>query len=384
MTALVPLAAELLPASVRARFVEGINGLTMHILEAGFEQPDRPLVLLLHGFPELAYSWRKVMVPLADAGFHVVAPDQRGYGRTAGWSDAYDQDLKPFSVLRIAADALALVYALGHGYASAVVGHDFGSPVAAWCALTRPDIFRSAVLMSAPFSGAPELTAGQAKARVGGLVHDQLDAGLAALPRPRQHYQRYFATRAANNDMMHSPQGLTHFLRAYFHAKSADWAGNAPQRLADDTAAQLARMPAYYIMDVGRTMPESVAPMMPSAADVQSCLWLSSEDLAVYAAEYQRTGFQGGLNWYRARFEAALNADLMLYANRCIDVPSMFIAGRSDWGTFQVPGAFERMQTTACPRMTAVHLLDGAGHWVMQEQPEKVVAVVLEFLRQAG
>jgi len=92
---------------------------------------------------ELAYSWRKVMLPLAAAGFHVIAPDQRGYGRTTGWEDGYDADLMPFRMLNVVRDALALTFALGHRSVAAVIGHDFGSPVAAYCALARPDVFRS-------------------------------------------------------------------------------------------------------------------------------------------------------------------------------------------------------------------------------------------------
>src|SRR5579862_7619874 len=153
---LTPLATPTLPSGIRARFVRDVNGLDMHVLEAGFAA-GRPLVLLLHGFPELAYSWRKVMLPLAEAGFHVVAPDQRGYGRTTGWSGDYDADLRPFRLLNAVRDALGLVAALGHRSVAAVVGHDFGASVAAWCALVRPDIFRSLALMSAPFAGPPEL-----------------------------------------------------------------------------------------------------------------------------------------------------------------------------------------------------------------------------------
>ncbi|MEK9720955.1 MAG: alpha/beta hydrolase, partial [Quisquiliibacterium sp.] len=129
----------------------------MHILECGHEQPDRPMLLLLHGFPELAYSWRKLMPLLAHAGYHVVAPDQRGYGQTTGWDPTYDGDLRQFRILNVAKDALALVQALGRESVAAVIGHDFGSPVAAWCALTRPDVFRAVALMSAPFGGPPSL-----------------------------------------------------------------------------------------------------------------------------------------------------------------------------------------------------------------------------------
>ena len=146
-----------LPASIRSRFVDGINGLRMHVLEAGFETQGRPCVLLLHGFPELAFSWRKVMPVLAAAGYHVIAPDQRGYGRTTGWDANYDGDLNSFRLLNLVRDALGLVSAFGYRHVDAVVGHDFGSSVAAWCALVRPDVFRSVALMSAPFAGPPAL-----------------------------------------------------------------------------------------------------------------------------------------------------------------------------------------------------------------------------------
>src|SRR5213083_1739812 len=130
-----------LPAGIRSRLAENINGLTMHVLEAGYEQAGRPCILLLHGFPELAYSWRKVMLPLADAGYHVIAPDQRGYGRTTGWDGSYDGDLHSFPLLNLVRDALGLVSAFGYRSVAAVVGHDFGSAVVAWCALVRPDVF---------------------------------------------------------------------------------------------------------------------------------------------------------------------------------------------------------------------------------------------------
>ena len=146
-----------LPSGIRSRFVDDINGLSMHVLEAGFETKGRPCVLLLHGFPELAFSWRKVMPALAAAGYHVIAPDQRGYGRTTGWDANYDGDLASFRLLNLVRDALGLVSAFGYRHVDAVVGHDFGSSVAAWCALVRPDVFRSVVLMSAPFAGPPPL-----------------------------------------------------------------------------------------------------------------------------------------------------------------------------------------------------------------------------------
>src|SRR5262249_9740295 len=114
MTDLRPLDPAVLPSGIRSRFLDGINGLRVHVLEAGLETAGRPCVLLLHGFPELAYSWRKVMLPLAAAGFHVVAPDQRGYGRTTGWDGDYDGDLASFRLLNLVRDKLTLVAALGY------------------------------------------------------------------------------------------------------------------------------------------------------------------------------------------------------------------------------------------------------------------------------
>ena len=227
-----------LPTGIRSRRVPEINGLDMHILEAGDDTPgtpERPLVLLLHGFPELAYSCRKLMLPLAQAGCHVVAPDQRGYGRTTGWDGDYDGDLGSFRMLNLVRDALGLVSALGYRSVACVVGHDFGSPVAAWCSLVRPDVFRSVALMSAPFAGPPSLPfnsandeprnhADSSSAAPRSSIHEEL----AALERPRKHYQWYYSTREANDNMRNCPQGVHAFLRAYYHHKSADWKQNKP------------------------------------------------------------------------------------------------------------------------------------------------------------
>src|SRR6478672_6640419 len=136
-----PLPPSVLPRGIRARLVENVNGIRMHVLEAGYEGARRPGVLLVHGFPELAYSWRKVILPIAAAGYHVVAPDLRGYGRSGGTGVKFDDDLSPWRTLNEVTDMVALVSAFGYRSIAAVVGHDFGSPVAAWCSVVRPDIF---------------------------------------------------------------------------------------------------------------------------------------------------------------------------------------------------------------------------------------------------
>ena len=374
-----PLSADVLPDGVRSRFVDNINGLRVHVLEAGYEGGRRPGLLLLHGFPELAYSWRNVMVPLAEAGYHVIAPDLRGYGRTTGWDDDYDGDLASFRRLNVVRDALGLVSAFGYR-SLPLIGHDFGSPVAAWCAVVRPDVFTSVALMSAPFGGTSSLPFDTADnplpQRSPGY---NLTAELANLPRPRKHYQRYYTTREANENMWHPPQGLQAFIRGYYHYKSADWTDNKPFRLASRTAAEMAQMPTYYIMDLADGMAETVAKNMPTAAQIAANTWLPDNELQVYVEEYGRTGFQGGLNHYRS---GGLGAqEQQLFAGRTIDQPSLFIAGASDWGSYQSPGALERMQNEACTDMRAVHMVEGAGHWVQQEQPEETSRLLIEFLR---
>jgi pimeloyl-ACP methyl ester carboxylesterase len=380
---LPPLSADVLPPGVRSRFVENVNGLRMHVLEAGYESAGRPALLLLHGFPELAYSWRHVMGPLADAGYHVIVPDQRGYGRTTGWDADYDADLAPFRWLNLARDALGLVYAFGYRSVAGLIGHDFGSPIAAWCAVARPDVFRSVALMSAPYGGTPTLpfdTADDPPTSGGGPSGPSLAEALAALPRPRKHYQQYFRSREANENLWHPSQGLHDFLRAYYHFKSADLPENRPFRLAARTAEEMAQMPEYYIMDLDKGMAETAAAHMPTPEQIAANTWLPDRELAVYVEEFGRTGFQGGLNWYRSGGIGA--PEQQLYAGLTIDQPSVFIAGASDWGSYQSPGTLEVMQEEACTDMRGVHMVDGAGHWVQQEQPDETARLLIEFLRE--
>ncbi len=372
-----------LPPGIRSRFVENINGMRMHVLEAGFETKGRPCVLLLHGFPEIAFSWRKVMPALAEAGYHVIAPDQRGYGRTTGWDASYDGDLASFRLLNLVRDALGLVSAFGYRSVDAIVGHDFGSFVAAWCALVRPDVFRSVALMSAPFAGPPPLPFDTADRPPKPKLDDPVHRELAALPRPRKHYQWYYSTRQANADMHHAPQGVHDFLRGYYHHKSADWKGNQPYPLKSWTASELAKLPTYYVMDFARNMAQTVEEM-PSATAIAANKWLPDSELVFYSAEYARTGFQGGLQWYRCGTSGTFTPELETFSGRTVDVPSCFISGKKDWGTYQRPGVFEAMQSSACTQMIGCHLVEDAGHWVQQEQPEEVTRLLLQFFKQAA
>ena len=139
-------------------------------------------------------------------------------------------------------------------------------------------------------------------------------------------------------------------------------------------------MPEYYVMDRDKGMAETVAAQMPSPAQAAAGTWLTEAELAAYAAEYGRTGFQGGLHWHRCSTHPPCVAELQLFAGRAIDVPALFIAGASDWGVYQKPGELQRMQQSACSRFVGVHLIPGAGHWVQQEPPAETSRLLLDFL----
>jgi pimeloyl-ACP methyl ester carboxylesterase len=137
-------------------------------------------------------------------------------------------------------------------------------------------------------------------------------------------------------------------------------------------------------MDLGLGMAETVAQEMPTAAEIAGCEWLSDDELDVYSAEFGRTGFQGGLQWYRCATGGHHIAELQLFSGRTIDVPSCFIAGKSDWGIYQKPGDLQSMQNGACTQLLGCHFVDGAGHWVQQEQGDEVSQLLLRFLKCQG
>jgi pimeloyl-ACP methyl ester carboxylesterase len=368
-----------LPVGIRSRRVITNTGVTLHVLEARHESRTAPCVVLLHGFPELAYSWRNQLLPVAQAGFHVIAPDLRGYGQSATQPVQYSDDLLPYSMLNRVSDVVGLVRALGHETAAAVVGHDWGGPTAQWCARVRPDIFRSVVSMSTPFLKAPTLPLGAADDRTPSQDDADIDQELAALSRPRKHYFTYSASNRANDDMWRAPQGIHDLLRAMYHFKSGDWEGNKPVALKSWSASELAKMPDYYIMDLHKGIAETMAVAMPSKQQISDCTWMTEEDLRVYSSEFTRTGFQGGLNYYRVANDASLGAQLKAFSGRTIDVPACYIGGDRDWATYQSPGAFEGMRAV-CSQLRGVHLIAQAGHSLAEERPQEVNAALLDFL----
>jgi len=252
----------------------------------------------------------------------------------------------------------------------------------AMTALMRPDIFKATIQMSHPhhkpqepaFDDQPE------KKKV------DIQGELAELDPPRKHYKWYNCTSTAADDWYNPAQGLETYLRGYFHLKSADWEKNKPHQLEEWSAEQLAVMPEYYIMRKEDTFPESVAKNMKGEDASKTESWLSPESLQVYCQEWRRTGFQSALNWYRAQTGLSPQAakDLFLFSGRRIEVPVAFISGKQDWGNYQQPGAFEAYEDGTCVKpgcFRGAKLIDHAGHWVQQEQPEAVTKEVLAFLK---
>jgi pimeloyl-ACP methyl ester carboxylesterase len=387
-----------LPAGVRARLVPNINGLTVNMLEAGYETPGRPLVLLLHGFPNLAYSWRKVMPALANAGYYAVAPDCRGFGRTAGWDKSFDADPEPFLALNLLRDQIALVSALGYRSTAMMVGHDQGSLMAALGAMIRPDMFPRLTLIGGGFGGAPAFpfnTANGAPVPHGEFTNAELDEEYAKLAPPRRYYHDYWASPEADVDMKHVAElsGMTSFFRGFYYMKSADYPGNQnltplhPVHSAKEYVEQYARIPRYYVMLRGQSMPATVAAEMPDAAYIKSCKWLTEAECEVYGQEYTRAGWTGALHEYRHRRNnsfAPTVAEQLTFSGRTIDVPSQAIAAREDWGANRTIGGPMNIGKRGFTQFRGVHMVDGAGHWAHEEQPEKVSELLLAFLRQHG
>ena len=362
----------------RSSVCENVNGLNIHFLEAGFEDPNNPLVVLLHGFPELAFSWRYIIPSLAKQGFHVIAPDQRGFGKTTGWDNSYTNDLSSYHHTNLTKDIFDLVTALGYKNVECIIGHDAGAAVAAWSSLIYPNMYKSVIMMSAPFTGSlkiPIISNMSSEKNSSAIAKD-----LANLNRPRKHYQDYYRTIEANDDLMKSDMGLRSFIRTYYYYKSADWAQNNPFKLESWIASELEKMPTYYIMDLNEDMPETVSKVMPPNSYINSCEWLNEEDLTVYEIEYNRTGFQGGLNWYRAAVTSGNKKELNPYSGSKIHIPALFIAGKQDWGPYQIAGALGAMQCEIADQKIPTEFIDNAGHWVQQENPSEVLRIIIKFL----
>jgi pimeloyl-ACP methyl ester carboxylesterase len=238
-------------------------------------------------------------------------------------------------------------------------------------------------MMSHPFKGSPSLPFDIVSNPKPAPEKEDVHKALAELPEPRKHYKWYYSTNPATAEMDKPREDLHDFLRGYFHLKSADWKGNDPKPLNAWEATELAKLPYYYVMPLEATMRQAVKISMdgedPTTVSRLSARWLTDEDLAVYVQEFGRNGFQGGLNWYRVATDPNNMKDVELFAGRKIEVPALFIAGKKDWGTYQEPGVVEKMGEV-CSHFRGTIVVDHAGHWVQQEQPEKVTELVSKFL----
>jgi pimeloyl-ACP methyl ester carboxylesterase len=372
-----------LPDGIEDDYVDCTSscGLKYHIIKAGSQ--GQPLILFCHGYPELAFSWRRILPAIAAHGYYCVAMDQRGYGRTTGWDKASfeDVDLTQYTMTNLVRDLVCLVYKLGYREVKCIIGHDFGAVSSAMAALMRPDIFKATVQMSHPHHASPSPPFGDEvlKPKV------DIQADLAKLNPPRKHYKWYNSTPTAAHDWDNPSQGLEAYLRGYFHLKSADWEPNKPHPLKAWSAQDLEGMPEYYIMRQEHSMPESVAANMKGEDASKTERWLSSQDLQVYCREWSRTGFQSALNWYRAQTSSTPQSakDMLLFAGKRIEVPCCFISGKQDWGNYQQPRALESYEDPAVVKegcFRGVMMVEGAGHWVQQERSERVIEEVKKFL----
>jgi len=289
-------------------------------------------------------------------------------------------------------DVVVLVNALGHHKVRCVAGHDFGAVSASLCALTRPDFFENLAIMSHPFKGSPILpfdTANESGFASGKSKTDNkkedIRTTLANLDRPRKHYKWDNSTPTAAAEWLHPTESLKPFLRGYFHLKSADWAGNDPHTLSAWSATELAKMPRYYIMDAADSMRQAVSRDMESESTPPEKLnpkWLTDEELDVYVSEHSRTGFQGSLNWYRVMTDPAkYQREMDMFAGKKLEVPTVCIGGKKDWGMYQEPGAVERLKDVCAEgKFRGTVFVEDAGHWVTQEKPEVVVEVMIGLI----
>ena len=304
------------------------NGVELHVTEAG--DPGAPPVILCHGFPELGYSWRHQLPVLADAGYHVVAPDQRGYGRSSA-----PEAIEDYDIVHLHDDLLGLLDDLGHEKA-VFVGHDWGAMVVWALSVRVPERVAGVVGMSVPFM-------------------------------PRNARPPTEAMRFLFGDMF--------FSILYFQEP-----GVADENLGRDAAASMRR----FLCGV-TTRGGADASAMLSARDERGMVerlpepdglpdWLTQAELDHYGEVFARTGFTGGLNWYR-NFDRNWSIN-EAWGTRKIEMPAGFIAGKDDPVLVMTPPA---IMEGSVPDLRVLEIVDGAGHWVQQEKPAEVNAALLEF-----
>ncbi|CAN5470411.1 alpha/beta hydrolase [soil metagenome] len=307
------------------------NGITLHITEQG----RGPLVLLCHGWPELAYSWRHQMSALAEAGYHVVAPDMRGYG-----GSSVPDEIGAYSIAALVGDMVALVAALGETRAC-IVGHDWGANVAWAAALMRQDLFAAVAALSVP--------------------HRPRNAAAAPLA----------LLRAA---------GLDNFYWFYFNregAAEAEFERDIESALRKVLVAGSGDAPADSAMSL--MVPAGSGFLSGSAEPAVLPHWLSEADVGVFAASFRRNGFRGPFNWYR---NIDRNWDITApFQGAQVKPPALFVAGTRD-AVINSPMGRAALESLAAsvPNLRETVLIPGGGHWIQQERPAEVNAALLRFL----
>lgn len=317
--------------SVTHREVE-TNGIKMHIAEQG----QGPLVVLCHGFPESWYSWRHQLSALAEAGFHAVAPDQRGYGQTSR-----PEAIEAYNIFQLVGDIVGLVHALGEEQAI-IVGHDWGALVAWHCALLRPDIFHAISLLSVPY-----------RPRTWSDI--QPTQAMKLMAGEQEFYQLRFQEPGKAEAELEFDVRTS--IRTILYTASGD---PPPEK----------RWRFLYDKSEKTLDPSSVPEKLPS--------WLTEEDIDFFTASFEQTGFRGGLNWYR-------NIDAMweltpFLSEAKLHQPTLFVAGEADAVIAMYREAFDSLEQNV-PNLRQKVLLPGAGHWIQQERPAEVNRLLIKFLK---
>jgi len=311
----------------------GTNGIRMHLAEQG----TGPLVLLCHGFPECWYSWRHQLAALAAAGFHAVAPDMRGYGQTDR-----PEAIEQYTLFHLVGDMVGLLDALGEERA-VIAGHDWGAPVAWHAAQLRPDRFRAVIGLSVPFRARGPVRPTRVMPRTDDAVW----------------YQLYFQEPGV------AEAELDRNVRTSFRIGRINVSGDAPPRpqpfgMVPLQGGLFARVPP-------------VAPPLPA--------WLTEADIDYYTGEFTRSGFRGGLNWYR---NIDRNWELLApFDGVPVSVPALYLAGDRD-PVVKFPGMDRHIADLPkfVPQLRGPIMLPGCGHITQEERPAEVNAAIIDFLRQ--
>jgi pimeloyl-ACP methyl ester carboxylesterase len=312
------------------RFVE-TNNIRMHIAEKG----KGPLVILCHGFPELWYSWRHQLLALSEAGFHAVAPDQRGYGQTD-----QPQPIEAYHIFHLVGDIVGLINALGEERAI-IVGHDWGANVAWHCALLRPDIFTAVVALSVPFLPRP----------AGNIRPTEI---MKKMSGEEVFYQLYFQDPGRAEADMESD------IRKTMERTLCSLSGDAPPE----------KRWRFMLKKSEKAMPASSAPKaLP--------FWLAQEDVDFFAGEFRRSGFRGGLNWYR-NIDRNWEFTPFLEGAKILQ-PALFAAGELDPVITMYRKAYDHLEENVVNLHRKI-LIPGVGHWINQERPAETNQLIIDFL----